>query len=73
MLFSSIIACSIFSGISSFFGIPTSETHGLIAGLTGSAIVTGNIRNVNLKQWLNIIIGLIWSVIRSFYYSKNTL
>ncbi len=71
MLFSSIISCSIFSGIASFLGIPTSETHGLIAGLTGSALVTGNIRNVSFKEWVNVFIGLMWSVIRLIYYNKD--
>lgn len=68
-LFSSILSCIIFSIIASIFGIPTSETHGLISGLTGSAIVIGNFRSVNLKEWINVIIGLIWSVLRSLYNS----
>ena len=69
-LLSSIISCIIFSGIASIFGIPTSETHGLIAGLTGSAIVIGNFNNVNLLEWINIILGLIWSVIGSLIIVK---
>ena len=67
-IFSSVLSCIIFSGIASIFGIPTSETHGLIAGLTGSAIVIGNINNISVKEWVNVIIGLIWSVIRNFNY-----
>ncbi len=70
MLFSSIISCSIFSGIASLFGIPTSETHGLIAGLTGSAIVSKNIENINFNEWLNVLIGLVWSVVGTFIIVK---
>ena len=62
-LLSSILACIAFSGVASLFGIPTSETHGLIAGLTGSAIVIGNFHNVNVIEWVNVILGLAWSVI----------
>lgn len=71
-LLSSILSCILFSGIASVFGIPTSETHGLIAGLTGSSIVIGNFKNVNLQEWLNVIGGLIWSVIGSFTIVKTT-
>jgi PiT family inorganic phosphate transporter len=62
-LCSSMLSVIIFSAVASIFGIPTSETHGLIAGLTGSVIVTGNFSNVNVNEWINVIIGLIWSVV----------
>lgn len=70
-LFSSVLSCAIFSGISSIFGIPTSETHGLISGLTGSAIIIGNFNSINICEWMNVVIGLIWSIIRKLNYSKN--
>jgi PiT family inorganic phosphate transporter len=69
-LCSSMLAVIIFSAVASIFGIPTSETHGLIAGLTGSAIVIGNFSNVNLNEWINVIIGLIWSVVGSLIIVK---
>lgn len=69
-LLSSIIACIIFSVIASFFGIPTSETHGLIAGLIGSSIVVGSFHDVNIKECLNIILGLIWSILGSVFIVK---
>lgn len=62
-VFSSMVSCIIFSVIASICGIPTSETHGLIAGLTGSAIVIGNIHQVNIIEWLNVILGLFWSIL----------
>ncbi len=33
-LFSSMLSVIIFASVASIFGIPTSETHGLVAGLT---------------------------------------
>jgi len=69
-LCSAMMSVVIFSSIASMLGIPTSETHGLIAGLTGSALVIGNFSNVNLNQWINVIKGLIWSVIGTYYIVK---
>lgn len=42
-----------------YFGIPTSESHALIAGLTGAAIgFHGNLSGVNGAQWMKVVIGL---------------
>lgn len=50
-----------------YFGIPTSESHALIAGLTGAAIaICGGIDGVNFKEWLKVIYGLIFSTILGF-------
>jgi PiT family inorganic phosphate transporter len=41
------------------FGIPTSESHALIAGLTGSAIaLQGSLAGVNGAEWVKVLIGL---------------
>ena len=41
------------------FGIPTSESHALIAGLTGSAIaVSGGFGGVNGGEWLKVVYGI---------------
>lgn len=66
ILISSIIAVVLFSLIALIFGIPTSETHGLVAGLTGSAIAIYGIKSVNLNDWKNVIIGLFWSVFGTY-------
>ena len=45
------------------FGIPTSESHALIAGLTGSAIALhGNMNGVHMDQWVNVLYGIVVSV-----------
>lgn len=49
-----------------YFGIPTSESHALIAGLTGSAIAMGGIGAVNGAEWLKVIYGLIASLVIGF-------
>lgn len=41
------------------FGIPTSQSHSLIAGITGAAIaLQGGLGGVNAAEWLKVIYGL---------------
>ena len=45
-----------------YFGIPTSESHALVAGLTGSALsVNGSLVGINGDQWIKAIYGLVFS------------
>ena len=46
-----------------YFGIPTSESHALIAGLTGAAIaLQGGVGGVNWSEWSEVIWGLVLSI-----------
>ena len=49
------------------FGIPTSESHALIAGLTGAAIAMhGGLSGVNGAEWIKVLYGLVLSTIMGF-------
>lgn len=49
------------------FGIPTSESHALIAGLTGGAIALhGGLGGVNGSEWVKVLYGLVISVVLGF-------
>ncbi len=49
------------------FGIPTSESHALIAGLTGSAIALhGSLDGVNGSEWMSVLYGIVISVVLGF-------
>ncbi len=49
------------------FGIPTSESHALIAGLTGSAIgLHGGLAGVNGGEWVKVLYGIVVSVVLGF-------
>jgi len=49
------------------FGIPTSESHALIAGLTGSAIaLRGSFEAVNGGEWVKVLYGILISVTLGF-------
>ncbi len=49
-----------------YFGIPTSESHALIAGLTGAALALGGMDGVSLSQWGKVGIGLVVSTLLGF-------
>lgn len=45
-----------------WFGIPTSESHALIAGISGAAIaLQGGMAGINPEQWVKVIYGLVLS------------
>ncbi|MBP3597180.1 MAG: inorganic phosphate transporter [Clostridia bacterium] len=69
-ILSAMSSVIIFALLAMVFGIPTSETHALIAGLTGSCIAFGNLENINWEEWLKVIIGLFWSIIGSYIVCK---
>ncbi len=49
------------------FGIPTSESHALIAGLSGSAIaLNGSFAGVNGAEWVKVLYGIVISVTLGF-------
>lgn len=49
------------------FGIPTSESHALIAGISGAAIaLQGGMSGINGGEWLKVIYGLFLSTLLGF-------
>ncbi len=49
------------------FGIPTSESHALIAGISGSAIAIQNgINGININEWIKVLYGLVISTVLGF-------
>lgn len=48
------------------FGIPTSESHALIAGITGAAIAIQGGHGINGQEWMKVIYGLFLSSIMGF-------
>lgn len=50
-----------------YFGIPTSESHALIAGLSGAAIaLQGGMDGINAAEWIKVIYGLFLSTVAGF-------
>lgn len=50
-----------------YFGIPTSESHALIAGLSGAAIaLQGGMAGINGAEWVKVLYGLGLSTVLGF-------
>ena len=50
----------VYSVAASVFGIPTSESHSLIAGLSGAAIAIQNgVGGINMAEWVKVLYGLV--------------
>ncbi len=61
------VAIVVWASVAWVFGIPTSESHALIAGLTGAAFaLQGNFDAVNMSEWIKVIYGLVLSTVGGF-------
>ena len=66
-LCAALFSIVVYSVGASYFGIPTSESHSLIAGLSGAAIAIQNgIGGINMDEWVKVLYGLVLSLILGF-------
>ncbi|MDR2132951.1 MAG: inorganic phosphate transporter [Clostridiales Family XIII bacterium] len=50
------------------FGIPTSESHALIAGISGAAMaLQGGLSGINASEWIKVLYGLVLSTALGFF------
>ena len=66
-LCAALVAIVLWAVAAWLFGIPTSESHALIAGLTGAAIAMhGGLAGVNGGEWVKVVYGLVLSTLLGF-------
>ena len=66
-LCAALFSIVVYSVGASYFGIPTSESHSLIAGLTGAAIAIQNgVGGINMNEWVKVLYGLVLSLFLGF-------
>lgn len=66
-LAAALFAIVLWSTAAWYFGIPTSESHALIAGISGAAIaLQGGLGGINGAEWLKVIYGLVLSTLLGF-------
>ena len=66
-LCAALVSIVVYSVAASVFGIPTSESHSLIAGLSGAAIaIQGGIGGINGSEWVKVLYGLVLSLALGF-------
>lgn len=63
VLLCAMLATGLWAVTAWFFGLPTSESHGLLAGLSGAAVAYGGVTSLNGGAWLRVLWGLILSVL----------
>ncbi len=62
-----MVAICIWCLLSWKFGIPSSQSHALIAGISGAAIaLMGNFSAINFQEWKKVLYGLIFVNLLSF-------
>jgi PiT family inorganic phosphate transporter len=66
-LCASLFAIVIWATAAWWFGIPTSESHALIAGISGAAIaLQGGIGGINGEEWIKVVYGIVLSTVLGF-------
>ncbi len=66
-LCAALVAIVVWATAAWWFGIPTSESHALIAGLSGAAIALHNgFGGINGNEWMKVIYGLVLSTFLGF-------
>lgn len=66
-LMAAMVAIIVWGVAAWVFGIPTSQSHSLIAGLTGAAIaVIGDFSAINWHEWIKVIYGILLSTLMGF-------
>ena len=66
-LCAAMTAIVIWATVAWYFGIPTSESHALIAGLSGAAIAIQNgFGGINGAEWVKVLWGLVLSTLLGF-------
>jgi PiT family inorganic phosphate transporter len=50
-----------------YYGLPTSESHGLVAGLTGAGVATAGWGAIQWEGWKKVLIGIFFSSFLGFF------
>jgi len=66
VLCAAMLAIVLFAVVAWYFGIPTSESHALIAALTGAALAQGRAGAINWTMWDRVLWGMGLSLLLGF-------
>lgn len=67
-LTAAMVAIIVWGAVAWYFGIPTSQSHSLIAGITGAAIaLQGSLDAINGAEWIKVIYGIVLSTFLGFF------
>ncbi len=63
-----MISIIIWSSVAAYFGLPTSESHALVAGLTGAGLATAGPGALLAEGWKKVLLGLGFSTFLGFCF-----
>jgi len=61
-----MVAIVVWSTLAWLWGLPTSESHALVAGLSGAALATAGVGSLVWDGWQKVLIGLVFSSFLGF-------
>lgn len=65
-LCAALVAIVVWAVAAWVFGIPTSESHALIAGLSGAALALTGVDGINFSEWAKVLYGVVLSTLLGF-------
>jgi PiT family inorganic phosphate transporter len=69
-LFAGLVAVAAWAVLAWYFGIPTSESHALLAGLAGAAASVTGAASFNATQWGRVALGLVLTTLPAFILGR---
>ncbi len=63
----------VWSTIAWYYGLPTSESHGLVAGLAGAGLATAGPQALLWDGWRKVLIGLFFSTFLGFFIGMGLM
>lgn len=73
-LCAAMTAIVLWAGLAWFFGIPTSESHALVAGISGAAAaLEGSFSCIRWDCWAKVLLGLVLSTAAGFWAGRQAL
>lgn len=58
----------VWSTVAWYYGLPTSESHGLVAGLTGAGLAAAGPDALLWEGWRKVLVGLLFSSFLGFFF-----
>jgi PiT family inorganic phosphate transporter len=62
-----MVGIVLWSTLAWYYGLPTSESHALIAGLTGAGLATAGWTALEWEGWQKVLLGLLFSTFLGFF------
>lgn len=69
-LLAGLSAVALWATLAWYFGIPTSESHALLAGISGAAVAASGTAALNLAEWGRVALGILLSTLPAFLLAR---